>query len=154
MYRIWHLQAVADCFSRSGRTCEQISAEEMVKALEYFNMPDRMWPKGLIAAVIERNKRDALVSTIMSMIESDFGTVSRESSRYTASKRYLLTLKGRSDIQCHNSNHSWITLKPLHPIPEWLSDRLGSLTNEAFLLTTFNTRQPQGVPRPAPCSFW
>ena len=140
---VWHLQAVADCVRRSGRTCEDISAEQMIEALEYFNMPDSMWPEGLLAAVIERIKREALVTTIMSMINSDFGRVSREYFRYTDSRTYYLTIDRFSDIQCHQSDGCSPPLVPLHPIPEWLKHRLESLTKEMFLLTEFNLNKPE-----------
>lgn len=72
------LQAVAQCFSRSGTGCERVSAREMVAALEYFIVPESMymWPAGLLCAVVYRDKLDGIANRVMSQVKADITAAS------------------------------------------------------------------------------
>ena len=70
------LQAVAECFCRSGKACDRVSASEM--ALEYFIVPETMWPAGLLCAVVYRDKLDGIAKRIMNQVKDDFTTASRQ----------------------------------------------------------------------------
>ncbi len=64
------LQAVAGCYSRSG--CKQgcVSPSDMIQALEYFNLPEDMWPCGLfLHRVIARC--DTWAGDIMRAVHAD-----------------------------------------------------------------------------------
>lgn len=65
-------QAVAECFANSGKACEEVSASEMVKALEYFIVPRSMWPVGLRYAATMRDQLDGIADRIMSHVKADF----------------------------------------------------------------------------------
>lgn len=67
-------QAVAECFASSGKACEQVSASEMVKALEVFIVPRSMWPSGLRYAAALRDQLDGIADRIMSQVKADFAT--------------------------------------------------------------------------------
>ena len=66
-------QAVAECFAKSGKACEGVPASEMVKALEYFIVPQSMWPQGIAqSAVALRDQLDGIADRIMSQVKADF----------------------------------------------------------------------------------
>lgn len=70
--RLRRSQAVAECFATSGKARERVSAGEMVKALEYFIVPQSMWPLGLLYAVVARDQLDSIADRIMSQVKADF----------------------------------------------------------------------------------
>lgn len=65
-------QAVAECYAKSGEACEQVSAGEMVNALEYFIVPQSMWPVGLRYAATLRDQLDCIADRIISHVKANF----------------------------------------------------------------------------------
>jgi len=65
------LQAVAGCYSRSGCKHGCVSPPDMIQALEYFNLPDDMWPCGLLLQYRVPARYDKWAGDIMKVVNAD-----------------------------------------------------------------------------------
>ena len=142
------MQAVAECFCRSGQAYEQVSANEMIQALDYFIVPDVIWPVGLLAARTTRGKYDAVVNRILIKIQADFTAMSTDPSHFLESKRYDLIGKG-SAISCiDHVSYQWAGQTILFPTPEPLQQKLIWQCEIAFFTIQFNTAKRDRHGRP------
>lgn len=65
------LQAVAGCYSKSGSKYGCVSPSDMIQALEYFNLPDDMWPCGLLLQHRVTARYDMWAADIMRVVNAD-----------------------------------------------------------------------------------
>ena len=129
-----------------------MSASEMITALEYFIVPQTMWPVGLLCAAIARDKLDGIASRIMNQVEANFIAASKDKhevrlvSSNVAKLEYCLhqeaTEKGGTPTtSCHQ--HSISCRREyssiIHPVPVPLQERIISLGKAAFLTVTNDT---------------
>ena len=140
---------MAECFSRSKTACERVSPREMVKALEYFNVPASMWPAGLLCAVMRSDKLDGLADRIMGQVQADVRAASRHqdevglvaSSEPTIFKYCVHQEAAKrgatSKIACQLLTAAYC-FKSHHVFPAALQQRLVSVGKASFLTIVFN----------------
>ena len=67
------VQAVADCMSGNKLTesMQLLKPSQLQRALEYFNLPECMWPVGLLIPAILTTKCEVLARAMMNIITTD-----------------------------------------------------------------------------------
>ena len=67
------LQAVISCLSdyKAHEAIAKIEEGQLVQALEYFNLPDSMWPTGLYVRHTHGKACDKLANQLMITIKAD-----------------------------------------------------------------------------------
>ena len=67
------LQAVISCLSddKTHEAIAKIEEGQLVQALEYFNLPDSMWPTGLYVRHTHRKACDKLANQLMITIKAN-----------------------------------------------------------------------------------
>lgn len=156
-------QAVAECFAKSGKACEEVPASEMLKALEYLIVPQSMWPVGVRYAAALRNQLDGIADRIMRHVKADFEAPPREYSSKSEVKQYWI----RKPLQvsgptapCQQEAFHCCSTRGLENIifcplisaaPAPLQERLIAQAKSSFLKLRFNSMVEQS--RIHPCAF-
>ena len=95
------LQVVMACIS--GDKCKEsmgkVTDQQLRQALEYFNLPDCMWPTGLYIIHTQETKCDKVANQLMASIKADMRQLVAEdrSCASNFSKNYRL-YDGRHDL--------------------------------------------------------
>lgn len=132
---------MADCFS--GKPVENLKEQEgwqLSQALDYFNLPEVMWPTGLLVRHAQSRRLDSLASKLIATIKTDFFKLARkkqEDSGAIISKMYQLESKPYAGI-CLMPN-SGPGPEALLPFEKPLRDRLTVLAAAEFLSVSFTT---------------
>lgn len=85
-----YIQVVADCFLKSGQKPGPVAPGEVLKALDYFNIPENLWPEGLIAVAAVGTKYDCIANQLMNTIKSDIVALAKDNSTIQTQKQYLV----------------------------------------------------------------
>ena len=110
-----------------------------MRALDYFIVPESLWPVGLIVIVIAamRIKYDSEAAHIMKTIKKDYLAMTKDKYLNTKRTYYVCNRHGESDQAFHllkiASNHN-----NLCPFPKPLKERIQCLADAAFLQIHFN----------------
>ena len=82
------IQVVADCILNSGPKREPVSPDEVLQALDYFNIPETLWPKGLIAASAVSRKYDIEACTIMDTFKGKVMAMAKDKFDFDRTQEY------------------------------------------------------------------
>ena len=130
---------MADCFLKSGQKRKPVAPGDVIKALEYFNIPENLWPEGLIAMAAMSTKFDLMANQLMNTIKSEI--VAMAKSKYD--------VRTRLDFSVFTNNHQHqhenaLILRP-HTfgkdplrLPAALEQRLQHHADDAFIQIKFN----------------
>ena len=85
-------QAVIGCFSvhKARGSMANIQEGQLLQALEYFNLPEFMWPLGLYIRHTHCLKRDEVAKQWMTTIKADSSKMAEQNTHFavTFTKRY------------------------------------------------------------------
>ncbi len=88
-YTNTYIQAVISCLSdhKVSENMAKIQESQLLRALEYFNLPDSMWPTGLYVRHTHGRTCDKLANQLMNTIKADFVKMAREEKCHAATIR-------------------------------------------------------------------
>lgn len=134
------IQVVADCILNSGPKREPVSPDEVLQALDYFNIPETLWPKGLIAASAVSRKYDIEACTIMDTVKGKVMAMAKDKFDFDRTQEYHVY---RSSEQGPFKDGNAFGLKSefdgnlcaelVLQLPQPLQDRIQALADQAFL---------------------
>ncbi len=84
------IQVVADCILKSGQKREPVPPDEALQALDYFNIPETLWPEGLIAAAAVSQKYDMEACTIMDTVKGKVMAMAKEKNDFDRTQEYFV----------------------------------------------------------------
>ncbi len=134
---------VADCILKSGQKREPVSPDEVLQALDYFNIPETLWPEGLIAALAVSQKYDMEAATIMDTVKGKVMATAKDNTHFDITQQYYVyrnTLQafGLTTDCLEVSRLEWSRL--LLQLPQPLKERIQALADKAFLQVHFNPK--------------
>lgn len=139
------LQAVANCYSRTGVNFGFVSPSDMTQALEYFNLPDDMWPSGLLMQHRVTARYDIWAAEIMRVVNPDLLKHTNYLSTTETSYEYCLKQDEHGISLCNRKHANLIT-----EIPALLMTRLDCLAKAQYIYIEY----PSGYMRfNCNCSF-
>ncbi len=104
-------QAVIGCLSghKARENMANIQESQLLQALEYFNLPESMWPLGLYIRHTHELECDKVAKQMMTIIKADFSKMARQDTRCAASfiKNYSVYDSEHGlclDAPCHVDN--------------------------------------------------
>lgn len=123
------LQAVVECYSRSG--CKQVcvSPSDMIQALEYFNLPDDMWPCGLLLHRVTA-RYDTWAADIMRAVSADLLKHANCLTTSDTTYEYYMTQDERGISLCDKYHANIITDVYM---PDLLVTRLDRLAKAQYV---------------------
>jgi len=132
---------VADCILKSGQKREPVSPDEVLQALDYFNIPETLWPEGLIAALAVSQRYDMEAATIMDTVKGKVMAVAKDKTDFDITQQYYVytnTLQA-FDLKTARLDYvSWSRI--LLQLPQPLKERIQALADKAFLQVQFNPK--------------
>ena len=144
-----YVQVVADCFLQSGQKPGPVAPGEVLKALDYFNIPENLWPEGLIAMAAVGTKYDLIANQLMNTIKSDVVALAKDASNIQTQKQYsvffnIYMIPDQKELE---SGHALILGPPYNPgriphpcqLPAALVQRLQHLADAPFLQIAFDS---------------
>jgi hypothetical protein len=144
------LRPLSDCILNSGlaQKREPVSPDEVLQALHYFNIPETLWPEGLIAASAVSHRYDIEACTIMDTIKSKVMAMAKkdqvDSDRTQQYYIYRNSPQGPSkdgnifDLRTEYDGPLWSKL--VLQLPQPLKERIQALADKAFLQLEFNPK--------------
>ena len=138
------VQVVADRFVKSGRKCEPIAPNDVLKALDYFNIPEELWPEGLLAMAAVGRKYDREANQIMHTIKAEMTALVESMDDMSTQKQYAV---GYSTSQ-KNVLGVWAPIgyrssSVICPLPPSLKERLQCLADDMWFDIKFNPEEIQ-----------
>lgn len=142
-----HCQVVVGCLGKStGR--QQLDSEiicpgKLLRALDYFIIPETLWPLGLFVMKSMCQKWDSEANHIMETINNDYMAICKDRHNYQSEKTYYVCKRARGQTSgptfCLLTLENATTLQGvLCPFPEPLKERMKILAQAAFLQIKFN----------------
>lgn len=144
-----YVQVVADCFLKSGQKPGPVAAGEVLKALDYFNIPEKLWPEGLLAMAAVGTKYDLIADQLMNTIKSDIVALAKDTSNILTHKQYSVFASSDPDQSKSETERGHaLILRPYTyksarnsspcQVPAALVQRLQHLADVSFLQLTFS----------------
>ena len=138
-----YVQAVISCLSdhKASENMAKIQESQLLKALEYFNLPDSMWPTGLYVRHTHGRACDKLANQLMITIKADFMKMAQQDRCHAAtiSRGYRLVCGDGcqdmylTDSECSNGEKE-------ASISSTLKSRLGELAAAECLGISFSDK--------------
>ena len=136
------IQVVADCILKSGQKREPVCPDEMIQALDYFNIPETFWPEGLIAASAVSQKYDIEACRIMDTIKGKVMAMAKDKIYFDRTQKY--SVYRNSETGPFKPEYAFrLQTDPSGPVlqlPEPLKERIQALADKAFLQIQFNPK--------------
>lgn len=153
------IQVVADCILKSGQKREPVCPDEVIQALDYFNIPETLWPEGLIAASAVSQKYDIAACEIMDTIKGEVKAMAKDKFDFDRTQKYYVYRNSENGPFKPQYAFGVMTAlsidfrsqQVLQP-PEPLKERIQALADKAFLQIQFNPESDPSASWP-PWSF-
>ena len=155
------IQVVADCILNSGRKREPVSPDEVLQALDYFNIPETLWPEGLIAASAVSQSYDREACTIMDTVKGKVMAMARNRTDFDRTQQYYvyrnsepgpLEFGNAFDLKTEFDVYSWSKL--VLQLPQPLKERSRQLQTKRFCRSSPKTQLYYKCPSGDSASSW
>ena len=154
------IQVVADCILKSGQKREPVCPDEVIQALDYFNIPETLWPEGLIAASAVSQKYDIAACAIMDTIKGKVMAMAKNKFTFDRTHKYFVyrnsetrPFKPESALGVHTDFRKLLLSQQALQLPEPLKERIQALADQAFLQIQFNPDPHSDVSCPLASSW-
>ena len=141
------IQVVADCILNSGPKREPVSPDEVLQALDYFNIPETLWPKGLIAASAVSRKYDIEACTIMDTFKGKVMAMAKDKFDFDRTHEYYVyrnseqgPFKDGNAFGLKSEIDGNLYAELVLQLPQPLQDRIQALADQAFLQVQLNAK--------------
>ena len=135
---------MADCFLKSGQKHEPVPPGDVLKALEYFNIPEALWPEGLIAMAAIGPKYDLIANQLMNTIKSQIVAIAKSNYEARTQKEYSVFPNPSRYRGQHDAGDALILTEGIRDaqpcqLHAALVRRLQHLADDAFLEINFSS---------------
>ena len=141
------IQVVADCILDSGPKREPVSPDEVLQTLYYFNIPETLWPKGLIAASAVSRKYDIEACTIMDTVKGKVMAMAKDTFDFDRTQEYYVyknseqgPFKVGNAFGLKTEFDGNLCAELVCKLPQALQDRIQALGDKPFLQVQFNPK--------------
>ncbi|KAL0041188.1 hypothetical protein WJX77_007987 [Trebouxia sp. C0004] len=117
----------------------EVQESQLLQALEYFNLPESLWPLGLYIRRIQELKCDKVATQMMTKIKADFLQLAKQDSQSWCTRNFIkrYSVNDSEDGLYLGTGPSFGSSVRLSQISELLKDCLRDLAAIEFLSLEF-----------------